>query len=86
MVYRGLLPEGVPVAVKMLNNNLTKQLVKEQFMAEVNSIGRTYHHNLVRLYGYCFEPKLKALVYEFMLNGSLDRVLFGEYVCICLHH
>ncbi|KAL8139549.1 hypothetical protein V2J09_005570 [Rumex salicifolius] len=78
VVYRGLLPEGVPVAVKVLNNNLTKQLVEEQFMAEVNSIGRTYHLNLVKLYGYCFEPKLKALVYEFMPNGSLDQILFGE--------
>lgn len=32
--------------------------------------------NLVRLYGFCFESSLRALVYEFMVNGSLDHHLF----------
>ncbi|KAL4281615.1 hypothetical protein GQ457_03G024260 [Hibiscus cannabinus] len=30
----------------------------------------THHH------GFCFEAKKKALVYEFMENGSLDMLLF----------
>ncbi|WP_248793037.1 protein kinase, partial [Escherichia coli] len=45
-------------------------------MAEVSTIGRTHHLNLVRLYGFCFEWDIRALVYEFMVNGSLDRFLF----------
>ncbi|KAK8478953.1 hypothetical protein V6N12_007910 [Hibiscus sabdariffa] len=36
----------------------------------------THHRNLVRLYGFCFQAKKKALVYEFMENGSLDKLLF----------
>ncbi|MCL7042759.1 hypothetical protein MKW94_020426 [Papaver nudicaule] len=47
-------------------------------MAEVSTIGRTYHRNLVRLYGFCFDSATKALVYEFMKNGSLDRILFDK--------
>ncbi|KAL4312386.1 hypothetical protein GQ457_01G007840 [Hibiscus cannabinus] len=47
-------------------------------MAEVNTIGRTYHRNLVRLYGFCFEAETKALVYEYMENGSLDKLLFDK--------
>ncbi|KAJ0788432.1 putative protein kinase RLK-Pelle-RLCK-Os family [Helianthus annuus] len=45
-------------------------------MAEMSTMGRTHHFNLVRLYGFCFEPSLIALVYEFMVNGSLDKHLF----------
>ncbi|XP_042476891.1 rust resistance kinase Lr10-like isoform X2 [Macadamia integrifolia] len=77
VVYRGELPNGVPLAVKVLKGNLGKR-AEEQFMAEINTIGRTYHVNLVRLYGFCFEPTMRALVYEYMENGSLDRFLFRE--------
>ncbi|PWA48350.1 protein kinase-like domain, Concanavalin A-like lectin/glucanase domain protein [Artemisia annua] len=31
---------------------------------------------LYRLYGFCFESSLRALVYEFMVNGSLNNHLF----------
>jgi serine/threonine protein kinase len=76
VVYKGQLPNGVPVAVKVLNSNLDKR-AEEQFMAEVGTIGRTYHLHLVRLYGFCFEPTVKALVYEYMENGSLEQHLFS---------
>ncbi|KAI3968485.1 hypothetical protein MKX01_007795 [Papaver californicum] len=77
VVYKGVFPSGVEVAVKILNDS-TSERIKEQFMAEVSTIGRTYHKNLVRLYGFCFESTTKALVYEFMKNGSLDRILFDK--------
>ncbi|VAH37660.1 unnamed protein product [Triticum turgidum subsp. durum] len=76
VVYRGRFPNGAPVAVKVLNSTLGRR-AEEQFMAEVGTIGRTYHINLVRLYGFCFDAAVKALVYEYMENGSLDRHLFG---------
>uniref|UniRef100_A0A453D6C4 Protein kinase domain-containing protein n=1 Tax=Aegilops tauschii subsp. strangulata TaxID=200361 RepID=A0A453D6C4_AEGTS len=72
VVYRGRFPNGTPVAVKVLNSTLGRR-AEEQFMAEVGTIGRTYHINLVRLYGFCFDAAVKALVYEYMENGSLDR-------------
>uniref|UniRef100_J3M268 Protein kinase domain-containing protein n=1 Tax=Oryza brachyantha TaxID=4533 RepID=J3M268_ORYBR len=77
VVYRGRFPSGAPVAVKVLNSTLGKR-AEEQFMAEVGTIGRTYHINLVRLYGFCFDAEVKALVYEYMEKGSLDRHLFDN--------
>ncbi|WRX28734.1 Protein kinase domain - like 10 [Theobroma cacao] len=77
-VYKGHFPNGGQVAVKVLNNQGIDKRIEEQFMAEVNTIGRTYHRNLVRLYGFCFEAKTKALVYEYMENGSLDKLLFEK--------
>ncbi|KAF6138815.1 hypothetical protein GIB67_025977 [Kingdonia uniflora] len=64
IVYKGKYPNGVELAVKVLNSSATEE-VKEQFMAEVRTIGRTYHKNLVRLYGFCFDANLKALVYDY---------------------
>ncbi|RCV14974.1 hypothetical protein SETIT_3G021500v2 [Setaria italica] len=75
VVYKGRFPNGAAVAVKVLNSTLGKR-AEEQFMAEVGTIGRTYHINLVRLYGFCFDAAVKALVYEYMENGSLDGYLF----------
>ncbi|XP_057420660.1 G-type lectin S-receptor-like serine/threonine-protein kinase SD2-5 [Lotus japonicus] len=77
-VYLGNLSTGVNVAVKVLHESSDHKRVKQQFMAEVSTIGRAHHLNLVRLYGFCFEWKLRALVYEYVANGSLDKYLFHE--------
>ncbi|PNY17084.1 G-type lectin S-receptor-like serine/threonine-kinase [Trifolium pratense] len=77
MVYKGIFNNGIIVAVKVLRGSSNKK-IDEQFMAEVGTIGRIHHFNLVRLYGFCFERNLIALVYEYMDNGSLDRYLFDE--------
>ncbi|MBA0880558.1 hypothetical protein Goshw_021350 [Gossypium schwendimanii] len=76
-VYKGMFSNGTMAAVKVLYGSSDKR-IKEQFMAEVSTIGRVHHFNLVRLYGFCFEQNLRALVYEYMENGSLDKFLFGE--------
>ncbi|XP_047152000.1 G-type lectin S-receptor-like serine/threonine-protein kinase At1g34300 [Vigna umbellata] len=76
-VYKGNLRDGTTVAVKVLRANSDKR-IKEQFMAEVGTIGKVHHFNLVKLYGFCFEKDLIALVYEYMRNGSLDKYLFHE--------
>ncbi|XP_077236790.1 G-type lectin S-receptor-like serine/threonine-protein kinase At1g34300 isoform X2 [Tasmannia lanceolata] len=76
-VYKGIFSNGALVAVKVLRGSSNKR-IEEQFMAEVSTIGRTHHFNLVRLYGFCFERDVQALVYEYMEKGSLDRLLFSE--------
>ncbi|KAJ9162887.1 hypothetical protein P3X46_022627 [Hevea brasiliensis] len=78
VVFKGEFPNEVPVAVKVLTNHSSNKKMEEQFMAEVGTIGRTYHANLVRLYGFCFDPSMMALVYEYMENGSLNKLLFDE--------
>ncbi|PIA27405.1 hypothetical protein AQUCO_07800030v1 [Aquilegia coerulea] len=71
-VYRGQLPSGLQVAVKVL---ASMDVAEETFMAEVGTMEAS-HRNLIKLYGYCFEPEMKALVYEYMVNGSLDKILY----------
>ncbi|GMN52038.1 hypothetical protein TIFTF001_021181 [Ficus carica] len=78
VVYKGLLPNGVHLAVKKLPSKNLDKRIEEQFMAEVGTLGRTYHINLVRLYGFCFDPSMRALVYEYMENGSLEKILFND--------
>ncbi|KAL4654677.1 hypothetical protein ACB092_01G397900 [Castanea dentata] len=76
-VYKGIFINGVAVAVKVLNRN-SDERIEDQFKAEMSTIGRVHHFNLIRLYGFCFEAHVKALVYEYMKNGSLDQYLFCE--------
>ncbi|XP_031738771.1 rust resistance kinase Lr10 isoform X1 [Cucumis sativus] len=76
-VYKGKFPNGVNIAVKVLKRGSDKR-AEEQFMAEVGSICRTYHINLVRLYGFCYDHFMSALVFEYLVNGSLDKYLFGK--------
>ncbi|XAR70687.1 Non-specific serine/threonine protein kinase [Bertholletia excelsa] len=76
-VYKGQFPNGVKIAVKVLNRR-SDRAAEQQFMAEVSTIGRTYHMNLVRLYGFSYDQIMSALVFEFMENGSLDKYLFGD--------
>lgn len=45
----------------------------------LSTVGSTYHVNLVRMLGYCFEGSKRALVYEYMVNGSLDKYTHGNH-------
>ena len=76
-VFKGALPNGLAVAVKVFHSSLDRRSGEEQFMAEVGTIGRTHHVNLVRLFGFCFHDSLRALVYEYMERGALDAYLLG---------
>lgn len=50
----------------------------KEFVAEIASISRLRHQNLVPLLGYCRRKGELKLVYEFMPNGSLDKYLHGH--------
>ncbi|KAA8535659.1 hypothetical protein F0562_030662 [Nyssa sinensis] len=71
-VYKGDFSNGTTVAVKVINGTSDKR-IEEQFMAEVSTIGRIHHFNLVRLYGFCFDKCLRALVYDYMENVGTAR-------------
>ncbi|XP_061350614.1 LEAF RUST 10 DISEASE-RESISTANCE LOCUS RECEPTOR-LIKE PROTEIN KINASE-like 2.3 [Gastrolobium bilobum] len=74
-VYKGKLLNGCPVAVKILNASKRNG---EEFINEVASISKTSHVNVVTLLGFCLEGPKKALIYEFMSNGSLDKFIYRK--------
>ncbi|KAK3440507.1 hypothetical protein EUGRSUZ_B00781 [Eucalyptus grandis] len=74
-VYRGKLENGQLVAVKLLKKLKGNA---EEFFNEVVSISRISHVNVVNLLGFHFEGSKRALVYEFMPNGSLKKPIFNR--------
>eukprot|EP01018_Ginkgo_biloba_P026812 Gb_11936 [translate_table: standard] len=74
-VFKGKLPNGSLVAVKLLDKSRQSE---QQFLNEVATIGRIHHLHLVRLLGYCFQKSKSALVYEYMINGSLEKYIHGS--------
>ncbi|XP_073110317.1 LEAF RUST 10 DISEASE-RESISTANCEUS RECEPTOR-LIKE PROTEIN KINASE-like 2.4 isoform X1 [Elaeis guineensis] len=74
-VFKGSLMDGRLVAVKILSDSKGDG---EEFINEVASIGRTSHVNIVSLLGFSSEGSKRALIYEYMPNGSLDKYIYSE--------
>ncbi|KAL8481048.1 hypothetical protein ACS0TY_027545 [Phlomoides rotata] len=68
-VYKARL-EGGTIAVKRLNGFHLHG--EREFLAEMETIGKVQHENLVPLLGYCAVKDEKFLIYPYMENGSLD--------------
>ncbi|EFJ32970.1 hypothetical protein SELMODRAFT_30228, partial [Selaginella moellendorffii] len=75
-VYKAEFKGPMTVAVKILAQ--TGLEVEHQFLAELSTLGKIKHPNLVDLQGWCHSRGKLMLVYEYLPNGSLDRHLFSE--------
>ncbi|KAH8484841.1 hypothetical protein H0E87_026562 [Populus deltoides] len=76
-VYKGRLPtNGIEVAVKRIPPNSIQGL--RGFTAEIESLGRLRHKNLVNLQGWCKRNNDLLLVYDYIPNGSLAGLLFSR--------
>jgi serine/threonine protein kinase len=74
-VYKGVLRDtGALVAVKKIAED--SQQGGREFFAEVSIISRVRHRNLVQLQGWCCERSHLMLVYDYMPNKSLDKMLY----------
>ncbi|KAK1275037.1 putative LRR receptor-like serine/threonine-protein kinase [Acorus gramineus] len=75
-VYKGVLPDGVIIAVKQLSSKSNQG--NREFINEIGIISALQHPNLVKLLGCCIEGNQLLLIYEYMENNSLARALFGR--------
>ncbi|KAK3132196.1 hypothetical protein QOZ80_6AG0517330 [Eleusine coracana subsp. coracana] len=75
-VYKAVMATGEVVAVKVLASDSSQG--EREFQTEVALLSRLHHRNLVNLVGYCVEKGQRILIYEFMSNGSLARLLYGD--------
>ncbi|KAL5793524.1 hypothetical protein ACOSP7_002118 [Xanthoceras sorbifolium] len=71
-VYKGLLQEGMLVAIKKRPG-----LYSQEFVDEAHFLSSIQHRNLVTLLGYCQENNLQFLIYEYIPNGSVSVHLYG---------
>ncbi|XP_062001255.1 rust resistance kinase Lr10-like isoform X2 [Rosa rugosa] len=74
-VFKGMLSSEFFVAVKVLTSSKGNG---EEFINEVATMGHIHHVNVVRLVGFCADGFRRALVYEFLPNGSLQDLLSSE--------
>ncbi|CAN1231370.1 L-type lectin-domain containing receptor kinase IV.2 [Linum grandiflorum] len=80
-VYKGTNSSNAEIAVKKISHD-SRQGMRE-FVAEIATMGRLRHRNLVQLLGYCRRKGELFLVYDHMPNGSLDKLLFGDQIGSC---
>ncbi|KAF8689320.1 hypothetical protein HU200_042117 [Digitaria exilis] len=77
-VFKATLKDGSCVAIKKLIH-LSYQGDRE-FTAEMETLGKIKHRNLVPLLGYCKIGEERLLVYEYMTHGSLEDALHGRAI------
>lgn len=81
-VYKGIVGSAErAVAIKVLN--LQKKGAHKSFIAECNALRNIRHRNLVKILTCCSSidyngNEFKALVFEYMENGSLEKWLHSE--------
>ena len=77
IVYKGKLQDGRRVAIKTLRSNGYQG--EDEFLKELDLLGRVHHRHLVQLIGCCITEGQSLLVYEYIPRGSLDTYFHGNF-------
>ncbi|XP_021812314.1 probable LRR receptor-like serine/threonine-protein kinase At3g47570 [Prunus avium] len=75
-VYRGTLSDGIDVAVKVFSLQLEGAF--KSFDRECEMLSNIRHRNLIKIISCCSEIDFKALVLNYMSNGSLEKLLYSQ--------
>ncbi|XP_004295584.1 PREDICTED: putative receptor-like protein kinase At3g47110-like [Fragaria vesca subsp. vesca] len=75
-VYRGTFSDGVDVAIKVLN--LETEGAFTSFDVECEMLSNIRHRNLIRIISCCSQNDFKALILNYMPNGSLEKWLYSH--------
>lgn len=82
-VCKRVLSDGQNISVKRLPSLSGDGL--DELKMEVILVVELLHWNLIKLLGLCLEYEEKLLVYEYLPNGILNKILFGiDYFSILL--
>lgn len=76
VVYKGTLISGLIVAVKVFD--MSSERLSKSFETEIEVLSSIRHRNLIKIIGCCCSEDFKALLYEYMPNGSLEQWLYNE--------
>ncbi|XP_062025247.1 protein kinase STUNTED-like isoform X1 [Rosa rugosa] len=75
LVFKGILPDGKKVAVKLMKSSKAKW---KDFAHEVDIISLLRHEHIMPLLGFCSEENVLISVYDFSPKGSLEENLLVD--------
>ncbi|XP_024043686.1 probable LRR receptor-like serine/threonine-protein kinase At3g47570 [Citrus clementina] len=83
-VYRARLEDGMEIAIKVFHQHCTRAL--KSFEVECEVMKNIRHRNLVKVISSCSNNDFKALVLEYMPNGSLEDRLHSSNCMLNIFH
>ncbi|KAM3242315.1 hypothetical protein ACQJBY_054783 [Aegilops geniculata] len=75
-VYKGTTKDGDLVAIKKCR--LASERQQKEFGKEMLIVSQINHRYIVKLYGCCLEVEVPMLVYKYIPNGTLYRLIHGR--------